>query len=815
MTTQKNTPAASTIPSADFLIRGDAYLARSPDFQLIGRDEELKNVSINLMRKDNSNLIVHGASGVGISAIVMGLQASKNDLNTPFDVVGKTFYWLDTDALFSSGDPSKINEGFQKAIATLSRSPDTVLVIDDIKDFIDGAKNTGTTNIINAFMRELEHKKFQTIIEARDENLQEVFRMHSKVGETFSLVDIEEPSKDQLKKILEHSVKRLEEHHGVMISAEAKASVLDLTAKYPGLTLNTAQPKRSSMILEGAMTAFRYKAHSRPMELDGLEEDLAILTDLVTKGRTAGKMKPEFLDKTAEELSTMKLETENTIRDVTTAWKEREVAVRKVYADQRIAEEKLREVDEAISKAKEKDEFSRKSIEDFKDAEGNIEVQQKIRDKYFDRYGDKLVIPDDTQASTGFANRLKKAGGDSETVRVLKEERSKWEKLATENRDKFKDMTRGSEKLILGSEHVLAEFSKLSRIPMSKLQQDETAKLLNLENTLMERVFGQNEPVIEVAKAVRRGRTGLKKANKPIGSFLFLGPSGVGKTELAKALGAALFGDESALETYNMSEYMEKHAVSSLIGAPPGYDGYDAGGVLTNNMRRKPYVVNVFDEAEKAHKEVFDIFLQILDEGKLKDRRGVEASFANAINILTSNVGAQYFLDESLTYEEAKEKALKDLWDPNVGGFRPEFLNRFTGIFCFNRLGQPEIMLIAGKSLKELNNWIADKGVSVEMSKEDREAMCQAQYVPRAGGRGIMNYIERNITSDIADTLLRNPDTPGVVKVTYDKEKNDAVPTFIPASEAEKQKLVTPTNENAPVKVATTAAKAAFKPAGA
>ena len=352
---------------------------------------------------------------------------------------------------------------------------------------------------------------------------------------------------------------------------------------------------------------------------------------------------------------------------------------------------------------------------------------------------------------------------------------------------------------------MLAEFSRLSGVPVSRLGQDETTKLLNLEGTLKKRVFGQDDPVQAVAKSVRRGRTGMKKANKPIGSFLFLGPSGVGKTELAKALAETLFGDETSLKTYNMSEYQEKHSVSTLIGAPPGYEGYADGGLLTNNMRRQPYVVNVFDEIEKGHKDVYDLFLQILDEGKLNDRRGLTASFANSINVMTSNIGAEFFLREDLTFEQAKAEAMKVLWNPDKenggSGYRPEFLNRFTGIFCFNRLGQPEIMMIADKTFKEINGWIADKGLTVDMDPQQKADMCKNEYVPRGGARSIMKFIENNITSDISDEILRNPDDSGVLKVSYDKDtRNTKIELVKKGQEAAK-----PANENV------VSATAAFK----
>ena len=734
MTDKTTLPSASLPPASDFLIRGSDYLASKGEFRLIGRDEEIKTVTTVLMKRDNNNLVLYGPGGVGLSSIILGVQASKDDLNTPFDVVGKKFYWLDIDGLFSSGDAAKINEGFQKALATLSRTPDTVLVIEDTKDFLDGIRNSGTSHIVNALMKELRGKRFQVIFEARDENIAELFKAHSDIAESFTFQSVLEPPKESLRAMVKDGVKSLEEHHGIKISDAAVDSVVELTTKYPGLTLNTAQPKRSVVILEGALTAFRYNAHTTPPGLAGLNS------------------------LSADEIAGIKQ-----------AWETQQRQIRSVYADQRVGEESIRRIDDEIAEQR------RLAAEAAKKTEAaEAPVDKK---------------PD----AKGFGAMLGKSGFDSEPVRKLKDKRAEWEKAVNDNRRKYGEIAGEMNKdLVLGSDHVLGEFSRLSRIPMSKLQQDEATKLLKLEETLKARVFGQDEPIEALSKSVRRGRKGLKKPNKPIGSFLFLGPSGVGKTELAKALAASLFGDEAALKTYDMSEYQEKHAGATLIGAPPGYEGYEAGGVLTNAMRAQPYCVNVFDEIEKAHKDVFDLFLQIIDEGRLTDRRGVPASFGNSINIMTSNIGAKYFLDEGLSFEEAKDKALKDLWDPSVGGFRPEFLNRFTGIFCFNRLGLPQIEMIAGKSIKELNSWIADKGLKVEMSEEDRAAMCKDHYVPRAGGRGILNYIEQNVTSDVAETMLKSGDEAGTLKVTYNKAAKKVSAQFVPEIKAEKPTIEKP-----------------------
>lgn len=783
---QKPAPAASLGPNSDYLIRGSDYLAKKPGFKAIGRETEMKQVSNILMRKDSNNVLLVGLPGVGVSSVTMGLQASKEDLNSPSDIVGKRFYWLDTDALFASGDAAKVNEGFQKAIATLSRAPDTVLVIDDFKDFLDGCRNTGATNVINALMREVRmNSAFQAIFEVRDTDLGEALKCHSDMKEIFTLMEIKEPERPALVQMVDAGCKELEDHHKIKISEEARKTAIDLTSKYSIRELDSAQPKRAFMLLEGALTELRHNAHTHPRERDAVEARLQGIASAL-----GGKPPEDMKGKSAGELQTMKIEAEHEIVEINALWDDRQKKLRALYSDQRKAEEEIRILDGKI------EEERKKQIEAGK----QLEKDQAA--------GKESTAPTTTK---GLQLTLSKSGFKGTVEQQLSQERANWDKLARDNKAQFDKLTDEiNDGLELKNENILGEFSRLSGVPVSRLGEDETTKLLSLEKTLSDRVFGQAEPVTAVAKSVRRGRTGLKKPNKPIGSFLFLGPSGVGKTELAKALAASLFGDESSLKVYNMSEFQEKHSVSVLIGSPPGYEGYADGGVLTNAMRRQPYCVNVFDEIEKGCTEIFDIFLQILDEGKLTDRRGLTSSFANSINIMTSNIGAKYFLDESLTFEEAKQKALDVLWNPDKesggSGYRPEFLNRFTGIFCFNRLGQPEILMIADKNFKEINSWIAEKGLKISMDAQDKKDMCEKEYVVRGGARSIQAYIETNITSAVSDEMLRHPEDTGTLKITYDKEKRAADVKFIPKGEEEKTR--SPANQNTGEMKATAAFKA-------
>ncbi len=319
------------------------------------------------------------------------------------------------------------------------------------------------------------------------------------------------------------------------------------------------------------------------------------------------------------------------------------------------------------------------------------------------------------------------------------------------------------------------EFSSISGIPVSKLTQDERAKLLNLDDNLGARVFGQDDAVSRLANQVRVARAGLQSPNRPQAAFMFLGPSGVGKTELAKALTAELFDDERALLRFDMSEYMEKHAVAKLIGAPPGYEGYEAGGILTNEMRRNPRRIILFDEIEKAHADIFNVFLQILDDARLTDNRGLTVSFRDAIILMTTNIGTAHFLSEE-DFDIAKDLAMADL----DAQYRPEFLARFNGkrnIVCFRTLSLDVIELIAARDIRRLDAMIKASApdLSVEIAPPALAAMCRDHYRPVTGARGITGYIEGVIKPEIANTVLFDRQAAGSITIDYDDKAKTVV----------------------------------------
>lgn len=787
---QDNSPEKKHHPiSEDFLIRGSDYLAWRGDkgFKLVGREEELVAAGNTLMRKDNNNLLIYGPPGVGVSSIVLGLQASKESLDTPFDIVGKRFYFLDTDALFSSGDTAKINAGFQKAMQTLTRAPDTVLVIDDVKDFLDGIRNTGTSNLVNLMMREARsNPRFQVILESRDENLADLFKSHSDIAEIFSLQEVREPGKDALKLIMKDLAKDLEDFHGIPITQEAIDAVTELTTKYPGLTLNTAQPKRSKMILEGALIAYKRREHSKPGTQSTLETEI----DALAAALNGGKPVKGFEDKSPEELQALKIEKEAALTGEKEKFDALQKRIRALYKELRTGEEEIIRINREISKTEENEKLFADAQEALKKAQSN-EEKQKIRQDYFDKTGDRLADLSETKstAAGAFATSLSSAGYKSDVVQKLVKKREQYESIVAETTATYKKLTQElNAGLTVTADHVLAEFSRLSGLPVDKLNEDETEKLLSLDATLKGRVFGQDEAVEAVADYVRAGRAGLKADNKPVGSFLFIGPSGTGKTELVKALAQALYNDERLINRFNMTDYKEKTSINSLIGAPRGYEGFAEGGLLTNSVRRRPNSVNLFDEIEKAHTEVFDILMAVFDEGILADTKGAVATFGGCVNIMTSNIGSHHFMDPNLSYEEAVERAKADLYnnDKSTGGsgLRLEFLNRIDGIYFFKSLEVAQIILIAAKNLKELNQQLAKREVVVKMSAEDISAMCDDNYQTmeqtRMGGRGIRKYINDTIKPAVTKTLLTNKGQPGTITVTYNRSSKKPEFSFAP-----------------------------------
>jgi ATP-dependent Clp protease ATP-binding subunit ClpB len=706
---------------AQFMRRGDEYLAEYPNFKLVGRESELRQLSSILMRSKANSVLLVGPGGVGCTALCLGLQAMKKDPNAPFDIVSKRFFWLDTDELFSSGDNATINAAFQKIMHELDHTPDSVLIIEDTRDFIEAARNNGSMHFINALTLAVDRDKTQIILEARDDDLDMVLKCHSDIRESFTMMDLEEPAPGSLLEIVNDSAAKLTKFHGVRIAQAAVATAIELTTKYRtrDLGLSRAQPERSVTLLDRSMSSYRLSAHEKP-------ERLRVLEQLLAKNGH----KPD-------ERAALEIEISHVAHD----WSEKQGLIKTLYRAQRDGEiEVLRLEDELAAQVK---------TEESNRAAGTTE--------------------DAPRRLTGFADAARMGGILSAEVQDIKKRIAQFSAVVQENKAKFDALAEEiNSQLELDRPLVLKEFSQISGIAVSKLNEDERAKLASLAEGLRHRIFGQDAVVDHVANGIRVARFGRRNKDKPL-AFLFLGPSGVGKTELAKATAAMILDDEKALTRFDMSEYMEKHAVAKMIGAPPGYEGFEVGGILTNAMRKNPNRVLLFDEIEKAHPDVFNIFLQILSDGRLTDNVGRVVSFADAIIIMTTNIGQSHFLDLTASVEQQRIDALAEL----AQTYRSEFLNRFNGrqnIICFNRLGLDSVEKIVRREINQIDEVYREQGITTLISDADVISFCKSQYDPMVGARGLPGYIQVNLEPVIVNRLIEDPNVRGTLHVTWDAE---------------------------------------------
>ena len=663
----------------EFLIPGHEYLRIAhPDFELVGRDNELRDISKTLMRRNARNVIMTGAGGVGTTSLILGLETSKKKNDTPYDISGKTFYWLDTDSLFALGDTKIVQENFYNVLDTMSRTSDSVLVIQNAPEFIEAARNRGCLNFINALMGDLWNNNFQVILECRDNQLSEILGCHPYIRQMFTVCEIKEPEPLNLKIIVTTAARQLENFHGITIAPEAIEAAIKLTEQFHVSQFEQAQPGRTLSLLDAALTSYRHKAH-------------AVLPPVAAQ--KAGALCEEFDQKASIQ--------EN-------EWSILQADIRRIQQERR-------------------------------------EVEAQI-------YGT------DAQGKTVDAENLK-------TILAEKEE-------------EFRSLNRKiNSNLTLTATDIYTEFSRISKLSLKAMGSDETSMLLEMETALSTVIFGQDEPVKGVTAAVRSGRLGLKKPEEPVASFVFLGPSGTGKTALAEHLANHMFQDKAALQRYDMSEFNGEDAVERFIET------------VTENMRRRPYCVNIFDEMEKADKKIFDLFLQINDKGQLTNSAGLVASFAHSINIVTSNIGQDYFYDEKLNFEEASIKAKDALSDTEKSGYRNEVLNRFTGIYCFKTLEAEQLLMVAKKQMQSLARRVKEKGLDLEVPNDDElTAMCRDHYVRRKGARSIQKYIRENVAGDIALLMLQNSNKEGAISIYYDREAKKISSSFNAAGGKSTQK---------------------------
>lgn len=702
-------------------VRGSEYLADFTNFKLKGRDADLERISSILMRKTSNSLLLVGPAGVGTSALMLGLQASKNDPEAPFDIVSKRLFWLDTDSLFASGDGAEINSDFQKILRQLEATPESVLIIENTFNFIEAARNTGNPHFINALNLLVRKDKTQVILEVRDEQLTQVLKWHSDVAEAYTLYDVQEPVGAILQEIVYEVSIGLADFHKVQIDDSAVLEAIRLTSKYrDSLGLGGAQPARAISLLDRALSSYRQQAHRKHPILVKLELDIQNETD-----------KSKVLELQSKHLQ------------LTKDWDALQTEIRKTYKSQRDGEELLFKLHDDLEAARKK----------------------------------KHPEPEVTVAAQSFA-QLAGSGLESPEAAKINTNIRAIEAEVAANRERHNELVLiANRDLLLDSRAVVTEFSKISGIAADKLDANEMENLRNLEANLLSRIYGQDDAVKHIANSIKVAKVDDLNEAGPAASYLLLGPSGVGKTEIAKALAQYVGGDESALERFDMSEYMEKHAAAKLIGAPPGYEGFEAGGILTNKVRKKPVGIYLFDEIEKAHPDVFNIFLQILSDGRLTDNIGRTVDFSEVIIIMTSNIGQPYYLDVNLTDEQAQAYATDELNKT----YRSELLNRFNGrenILHFKRLGIENIQKIIKREITKLNKSYEKRGLVINISDASIKAFCECHYDPTRGARGLPGYIKANLRPVIVNHILENPEQVGVFEVEFNSETKNFVVDF-------------------------------------
>jgi len=509
----------------------------------------------------------------------------------------------------------------------------------------------------------------------------------------FQPVFIDEPSVEDTISILRGLKERYEVHHGVRITDNATIAAAALSHRY---ITDRFLPDKAIDLIDEAASQIRMEIDSKPAELDAIDREIMQLEiEREALRREKDKASKERLKKIEEELANLKEQS----TQLTARWQAEKNAI-----------QKIREIKEQIDQV-------------------NVQIEQAEREV-------NLQLAAELRYSRLRELELQLAEAEDELTTLQAEGAMLREEV--------------------GSEEIARIVAKWTGIPVSKLLEGETEKLIHMEDRLHQRVVGQDEAIAAVAAAVRRSRSGLQDPNRPIGSFIFLGPTGVGKTELARALAEFLFDDEHNLVRIDMSEYQERHTVSRLIGAPPGYVGYDEGGQLTEAVRRRPYSVVLFDEIEKAHPEVFNIFLQVLDDGRLTDGQGRTVDFRNTVIIMTSNIGSQYILDaEDETVME--NRVLETLRQQ----FRPEFLNRVDEIVIFHRLGREQLREIAQIQLGHLRRLLAERGISIELTNGALDVLIEEGYDPAYGARPLKRVIQRRIVDPLALQLIQGEITDG------------------------------------------------------
>ena len=675
---------------------------------VIGRDSEIRNVIRILSRKTKNNPVLIGEPGVGKTAIAEGLALRIVRGDVPDSLKDRKIFSLDMGSLVAGAKyRGEFEERLKAVLQEVKKSEgQIILFIDELHTIVGAGKTDGAMDAGNLLKPMLARGELHCIGATTLNEYRQYIEKDAALERRFQTVLVDEPTVEDTISILRGLKERYEVFHGVKIQDQALIAAATLSNRYIS---DRFLPDKAIDLVDEACALIRTEMDSMPTELDEIQRKI---------------MQHEI------EEAALKKETD------------------------RLAEEHLKEVQKELSEMREQFNEMKAKWENEKSA---ISKVQKLREEI-----EQVNADIDKAERTYDLNKAAelKYGRLPSLQKQLEEEEHIAEQAYTENtllRDKVTE------------EEIAKIICRWTGIPVAKLMEGEREKLLGLEGILHKRVIGQNEAVEKVSEAILRSRAGIANPNQPIGSFLFLGPTGVGKTELAKALAASLFDDENNIVRIDMSEYMEKFSVSRLIGAPPGYVGYEEGGQLTEAVRRKPYSVVLLDEIEKAHPDVFNILLQVLDDGRITDSQGRTVDFKNTIIILTSNLGSPYILEGIEENGEISQNARNEVDKLLKSQFRPEFLNRLDEIIYYKPLQKTEILKIVDLMLDELRKRLADKQVGIEVSDRAKQAIIDQGFDPSYGARPLKRFIQRKVETLVAKKIIAGEVEPeSIIKVDYD-----------------------------------------------
>jgi ATP-dependent Clp protease ATP-binding subunit ClpB len=671
---------------------------------VIGRDEQISRMMQILIRKTKNNPILLGEPGTGKTAIAEGLAQRIVNQDVPTSLQNKKVISLDMSALIAGAKYRGEFEDRLKAVVNeVTKAGNIILFIDEIHTIIGAGASEGSMDAANILKPALARGELHTIGATTLKEYRKYFEKDTAMQRRFQPVNVDEPSVNEALQILRGIKEKLETHHNVSINDSALVSAAKLSDRYIS---DRFLPDKAIDLIDEAAAELKMQIESEPTLLSNAKRAIGVLE---------------------VEKEALKME------------------------DKKANKSRLEEIEKELS--------------DLKERQRGLETQFENEKATFNAVSNIKIQIDELK---GKAERAKRDSKFEEAAKIEYGEIPALESQIEENEQKWAKMQESGTLLknFVDEESIASIVSRWTGIPVNKMLASEKEKVLKVEEVLKQDVIGQDEALHAISRAIKRNKAGLSSDNKPIGSFLFLGPTGVGKTESAKTLARFLFDDEKALIRFDMSEYMEKHAVSRLIGAAPGYVGYEEGGQLTEAVRRKPYSIILFDEIEKAHTDVFNILLQVLDDGRLTDNKGVTVDFKNTIIILTSNIGSHKIIsidDKS----QRRSEVLNDL----KGHFRPEFLNRLDDIVIFEQLGLEAITNIVDIMFASIAKKVESRDIKLSMTSKAKEYIANAGFDPDYGARPLKRALYEIVEDKLAELILEEKVFEGSsVEFDYDSE---------------------------------------------